>query len=138
MYEFTSPNTIRDIIATTKMFLLKNCAKKKDEVIDSMGQKLQVLAGAAGTVSGDVISFSKEGQWSKISGTLTFTKNGSDLEAAYSRASQATSFSYMLGCLSFLITLLGIIVIWYFYDKEGKDFDLAVENASNVVSASGQ
>ncbi len=111
---------------------IKKGAKEKDRVADELRKKLQSI-GAISSVSSGMVSFSKESSWAKISGTVSLAAKGDDLEVTYTRNSEPTTLSYAAGCIFLFTTLIGVILIWYLYDKEGKDFDSTVQSMFNTL-----
>ncbi len=107
--------------------VVKKGAKNKDKISEEFKKKLQ-STGVNATVSSGTVSFSKELLWAKVSGTVAFAPKGEDLEITYTRNSEPTTISYAAGCLTLLITLLGVIVVWYLYDTECKSFDSTVQS----------
>ncbi|HQT45106.1 MAG TPA: hypothetical protein PLO51_03950 [Candidatus Micrarchaeota archaeon] len=111
---------------------IKKGAKDKDRIADELRKKLQSIGAEAAGSSG-MVSFSKESSWSKTSGTVTLAAKGDDLEITYTRNSEPTTLSYAAGCIFLFTTLVGVILIWYLYDKEGKEFDSTVQSMFNTL-----
>ncbi len=117
----------------TRIFVcknVKNYESKKSQIVE----KLKIMVSADITVTEDVIVVNKATTWVSSKATINLTKKGNDVELIFTSSHHPTDTAYLVGCLALVLTLILVIVPWFFYDKDSKDFDSSVINALNYVT----
>lgn len=117
------------------MIIIKNEAEDSKNIIEDIRKKITMSTNAQVAISENLISITKETTWAKFSGSINFIKNGKDLEVVYSSSSKWTNTSLVVGCLLFLLTIIGVFLPWYLADKDTSDIDNSVKQILAIASS---
>lgn len=114
----------------TKIFAVK---KPKDVKAfkEKVLEKVKLMVSADATLSENLINVKKDTQWTKSKATITFSEKEGKLEILLATSHSATEAAIGAGCVLAFLGLILVIVPWYLYDQDKKQFDDGLVNVIN-------
>lgn len=118
----------------TQILRLHN-VKDMEKAKNTMLEKVRIMVSMEATLSENMINVSKTTQWTKSKATITFTEKGKDLEILLATSHSATETAIAGGCFLALFGLVLVVVPWYLYNQDKKEFDQGLTNAFNYLAS---